>query len=189
MLKNGGNVAHIMLVDDEENILNALRRALLTLFVEPDEVLRIETFTSPEAALKRAEESVFDLVVSDYRMPGMDGVTFLKRLSVLQPDIARLILSGYTDLDGLIGAINEAHIFRFLSKPWHDNEVYLAITQALQQRRLLMENQRLADEVRAQRGIISRHELELRRLEQENPGITQVNWGPNGEVIMDEDDC
>lgn len=177
---------HIMLVDDEENILNALRRALNNLFSGGDLQLRIETFSAPAAALQRAGESPFDLVISDYRMPGMDGVAFLKRFRELQPDAARMILSGYADLDGLIGAINDAQIYRFLSKPWHDNELKLAVSQALEFRRLQTENQRLADEVRAKQGVISRQELELRRLEQESPGITRVNWGPGGEVLLDD---
>ena len=175
----------IMLVDDEENILNALRR----LFAAGDRKIQVETFVSPHAALARAKEGVaFDAVISDYRMPEMDGVVFLREFIKEQPHAVRLILSGYADLDALVGAINEAQIYRFISKPWHDIELRAAVAQALAHHDLLLENQRLADEVRAQRGIISRQEMEFRRLEAESPGITQVKWGPNGEVMLDEED-
>lgn len=179
----------IMLVDDEANILHALRR----LFGAPLEAngakLAVETFTSPHQALQRAHEGVaFDAVISDYRMPEMDGVAFLLAFREAQPHAVRLILSGYADLDALIGAINQAQIYRFIAKPWHDTELRVALGQALAHHDLLLENQRLADEVRAQRGLISRQEIELRRLERESPGITKVNWGPNGEVMLDEED-
>jgi response regulator RpfG family c-di-GMP phosphodiesterase len=117
----------------------------------------------------------------------MDGVAFLKAFREEQPHAVRLILSGYADLDAMIGAINEAQIYRFISKPWHDFELRAAVEQALAHHDLLLENQRLADEVRAQRGIISRQEMELRRLEMETPGITKVNWGPDGSVILSEE--
>jgi len=63
-----------------------------------------------------------------------------------------------------------------------------ALGQALAHHDLMLENQRLADEVRTQRGIISRQEMALRQLEAESPGITKVNWGPNGEIMIDEDE-
>lgn len=175
----------LLIVDDEENILRALTR-VLAVSNGGAQQFSIETMNSPEAALRRAEEAKFDLVLSDYRMPGMDGVQFLRRFREIQPDAARLILSGYADLDGMIGAINDAQIFRFIPKPWRDEELRSALLQALTYHHLLSENQRLADLVRQQQGKLSRHELELRRLEQEHPGITKVNWGPNGEVMLDE---
>ena len=177
----------IMLVDDEPNILNALRRILGTKVTDGQDTFEVdvEIFDKPEAALRRAEDAKFDLVMSDYRMPSMDGVAFLKTFRGLQPNAMRLILSGYADLGALIGAINEAQIFRFINKPWQDYEVTVTITQALALRNLLLENQRLADLVRVQQGKLSRHELELRRIEAETPGITQVKWGPDGSVLLD----
>ena len=181
----------IMLVDDEQNILNALRR----LFVSPSlqdtgsPKFQVETFTSPRQALRRAEDGVmFDLVISDYRMPEMDGVAFLKAFRQIQPHAERLILSGYADLHALVGAINEARIFRFVSKPWHEGELKSAVAQALAHRDLLRENQQLADQVRLQTGVISKQEMALRRLEEESPGITKVHWGPDGSVILDENE-
>lgn len=179
----------IMLVDDEPNILNALRRLFAQVQFQEmgDSRLQVETFTSPLAALQRAGDGVaFDLVISDYRMPEMDGVAFLKAFRKIQPNAERLILSGYADLDALVGAINEAQIFRFISKPWHDYELTSAVAQALAHRDLLLDNQRLADQVRLQLGVISQQEMALRRLEEESPGITKVHWGADGSVIFDE---
>ena len=174
----------LLIVDDEENILRALRR---TLSVNDGSAHQfdVEIFSSPAAALHRADEVKFDLVLSDYRMPEMDGVQFLRQFRDKQPDAARLVLSGYADLDGLIGAINEAQIFRFIPKPWHDAELRVTLTQALSYHALLAENRLLADQVRAQQGKLTRQEFEW-RLETEHPGITKVNWGPNGEVMLDE---
>ncbi|MBU1692150.1 MAG: response regulator [Gammaproteobacteria bacterium] len=182
---------HIILVDDEQNILNALRRQFASPSFQDTEhsKFQVEIFTSPQQALKRAEEGVaFDLVISDYRMPEMDGVAFLKAFKRIQPNAERLILSGYADLEALVGAINEAQIFRFITKPWHDYELKSAVAQALAHRDLLRDNQQLADQVRLQRGVISRQEMALRRLEEESPGITKVHWGEDGSVIFDETD-
>lgn len=177
----------IMLVDDEINILHAIRRVLSCLpeLELEGHSIEIELFSSPLEALRRVEYVPYDLVITDYRMPEMNGVEFLVKLKSLQPNAMRLILSGYVDLDGLIGAINEAQIFRFIAKPWHDYELRAAVAQALSYRYLVMENQRLADLSRVQEGKLTKHELELRRLEEEHPGITKVNWGPDGSVLLD----
>ncbi|BBO99720.1 response regulator [Sulfuriferula nivalis] len=180
----------IMLVDDEKNILNALRRVLVS-GIEINgrtESVEVEIFDTPVEALRRAEIVAFDLVISDYRMPEMSGVEFLKAFRNFQPNAARMILSGYADLAGLMSAINEAEIFRFISKPWNDFDLKSAISQALAFRKLMMENQRLADTVRLQQGQLTKQELALRRLEEESPGITKVNWGADGSVIINEDD-
>lgn len=189
-LKKGVDVNRILLVDDEKNILSALRRVLTSGIRVDDEIqeVTVELFDKPAEALKRAELTSFDLVISDYRMPEMTGVAFLRAFRRIQPDAARIILSGYADLAGLVSAINEAGIYRFISKPWNDYDLRLAISQTLSHKNLLMENQRLADIVRMQEGRLTKQDLALKRLEQENPGITKVNWGADGSVILGEND-
>jgi len=179
----------ILIVDDDELILKSLRRLLsLTPCTVGDETTRltVECFTSPEDALERAQHTAFDLALSDYRMPFMNGVEFLKKFREIQPDAARLILSGYADLNGLIGAINEAGINRFISKPWNDYELVSTLGQVLALRELTLENQRLADQSRLALGTISEEEIERKRLEASEPGITKVIWGPDGSVLLDE---
>jgi len=179
----------ILIVDDDESILKALRRLLLrTPCPAGAETykLTVDCFSSPQDALEKARHTAYDLALSDYRMPGMNGVEFLKAFRKIQPDAARLILSGYADLNGLIGAINEAGISRFISKPWNDYELVCALGQVLALRELALENQRLADQTRLTMGTISAEEIELKRLESVEPGITQVNWGPDGSVLLDE---
>ena len=182
-------MSRILIVDDDESILKALRRLLsMTPCTVGSETykLTVDIFTSPHEALEKSRYTAYDLVLSDYRMPVMNGVQFLKAFREIQPDAARLILSGYADLNGLIGAINEAGISRFISKPWNDYELISAIGQALALRELALENQLLADHTRLTLGAISAEELERKRLEAAEPGITQVNWGPDGSVLLDE---
>lgn len=180
-------IHRILIVDDEPHVLSSLKRSLLQRGEQEDApAYQVETFSAPAQALARINETAFDAVLSDYRMPGMNGVELLARVRVMQPDAIRIILSGYADLDGLITAINEAEIFRFISKPWADYELKAMLRQAFQTRELLMENQRLADMIRVERGLLSRHEAELRRLEKESPGITKVKWGHGGEVLFDD---
>ncbi len=180
----------VLLVDDETGIVSALRRVLVSIPVEDldGESPVIEGFTSAKEALGRASEMAFDLVVADYRMPEMSGVEFLSQLIKTQPDVARLILSAYADINAVISAVNEVHIFRFISKPWHDFELKSAVVQALAARALAVDNQRLADRLRVQEGRLSRREAELQRLERESPGITKLKRSSDGGIILDEDD-
>lgn len=179
----------IMLVDDEPNILLALKRDLQQLRPEDLDGERpaIETFTAGELALARAEEVSFDLVISDYRMPGMDGVEFLTRMIERQPNVARVILSGYTDLKSMIVAINDIQIFRYLTKPWY-GELRWIVRQALSQRALLLENEQLANTVRAQQRALDQQQYELRRLEAECPGITHLQLSDDGRIMIPEGD-
>jgi len=177
----------LLIVDDEPNVLSALRRlcqnaAILPAIPDPS----ITTFASPVEALKYIGAHPVDLVISDYRMPDMDGAAFLARVKEQQPDAARIIMSACSDIDGIVRAVNHAGIFRFVSKPWSDPDLKAAILEVLAHRNLLLENRRLADEVRAQRGIITRQQLELERLEREAPGITKVRWTEDGGVLLEE---
>lgn len=131
----------ILLVDDEPNVLNALRRELRHDY-------DVETFSNPSDALLRSNEVAFDLVISDYQMPDMNGIQFLKQFGEIQPDAARLILSGQADMDALITAINETHIYRFIAKPWDTRELQSCIAQALDFRNVILENRRLAHSYR-----------------------------------------
>lgn len=181
-------MSRILIVDDEPAILSSLKRLLHVVPCSCGNTvyeLTVETFNSPQAALERAAHTAFDLVLVDYRMPEMDGIEMLKRLRDIQPDAARLILSGYADLNGLVRAINEVEIYRFMAKPWNDYELVATIGQALHHRALMLENRDLADRARVGKGELSREELEARRLEAIEPGITQVNWGPDGSVLLD----
>jgi response regulator RpfG family c-di-GMP phosphodiesterase len=180
-------MAKLLIVDDEPNVLNALRRMCLNraaapAIPDPDVV----TFTSPLQALEYVREHPVDLVISDYRMPEMDGAAFLTRVRELQPFSARIIISAYTDIDGIMRAINDAGIFQFVSKPWSDHDLKTAIVQVLAHRALLVENHQLANELRRQRGVISKQQAELDRLELESPGITRVRWTADGGVMLEE---
>ncbi|HEC17547.1 MAG TPA: response regulator [Sedimenticola sp.] len=176
-------MSRLMIVDDEEHILKALRRSL-----GRGTGWEVEVFQGGREALERAREEAFDLFISDYRMPGMNGVEFLVAAKELQPEAMRVILSGYSDLDGLLGAINEAEIYRFISKPWQDYELRSTVEQALKLRAALVENRRLADQVRAQQEQLDEQARVLAELEAESPGITHVDWTEDGAIILDEND-
>lgn len=138
-------VNRIMIVDDEVGILRSIERALR------DPAHDVESFENPRKALRRAEVVNFDLVLSDYRMPEIDGVELLSEIKKLQPQAMRLMLSGYADLNGVLKSINEATVYRFITKPCDDRELREAINDALKCRAMAVENRYLADEMREQR--------------------------------------
>lgn len=115
----------VMLVDDEENILNSLRRLLRG---QPYDLVMAH---SGDEALQLFEAQPIDLVVSDARMPGMDGATLLAEIHKRDPGCMSVLLTGYADINTIITAINEGQIYRYLSKPWNDEELLLTIRQAL----------------------------------------------------------
>lgn len=137
----------LLVVDDEPGIVNAVHRELTTPPLGHHSY-EIETFTDPLAALERAKVQAFDVVLSDYRMPGMNGLDFLKALAKEQPDCMRVVLSGQTDLDSLIRMINETHIYRFIPKPWSAYFLKSTLAQAVQFRQAGLENRRLARTLR-----------------------------------------
>jgi two-component system probable response regulator PhcQ len=178
----------ILLVDDDVNVLNALKRALRRQGVaagHPND-LHLELFSDPFAALTRCCSFEFDLVISDQRMPQMMGVDFLRALKDIAPNTVRLMLTASTEFETALSAINEAQVFRFLPKPWLDEELRDNIALALEHRDKLIEEQRLADQLRLAHEQTPQ-EREAQRLEADEPGITQVRWGPDGSVIIQDD--
>lgn len=170
----------ILLVDDEANILKALSR-----------VLRFYDLTlasSGEDALNLAKQKQFDVVISDYRMPGINGIEFLSQFMIIQPNAMKLILTGYADLESTLMAINEIGVFRFINKPWNNFEIINAVEKALELKWVLSENRRLADQVRRQQSRLDQQVAILRALETEEPGITKVNWSEDGSIILDDID-
>ncbi|MCW9023825.1 MAG: response regulator [Gammaproteobacteria bacterium] len=173
----------IMLVDDEENILKALERIF-----RGQTDWEIESYSNVKDALKRAQVTNFDLFLSDYRMPEMNGVEFLSEVKNLQPNSMRLILSGHTDLEALLGAINNAEIYRFVTKPWQDYELISTIKQALAFRDVLVENRHLADQVRAQQKELDKRKQILEQYKNQHPELFSVDWATDGSIILSEDD-
>jgi response regulator RpfG family c-di-GMP phosphodiesterase len=128
----------LLLVDDEPSILSALRRLL-----RPTGHTVITAPSGAEGLALLAATPGVALVVSDMRMPGMDGAQFLEQVRTQWPDTVRLLLTGYADMASTIDAINRGEIYRYIAKPWDDHELLLVIRQALEQRQLKHENQRL----------------------------------------------
>ncbi len=171
----------MLLLDDEPNVLTALKRALRLGF-GPE--LRVEATSDPHIALARLAEVAFDLVVSDYRMPLMDGLTFLKRVRAAHPGVVRVMLSASSEIDTVMNAVNDAEVFRFLAKPWQQEALIAQVREALARAASARGERELADAMRLQTGQASPGEIERRRLEALEPGITHVEWGASGEVLM-----
>ena len=113
----------ILLVDDEKDNLQAIQRLLRG---EYD----VAVTTSPLEALKMVKERVFHVIISDQRMPGMSGVELLEKVKKLSALSTRILLTGYTDIESVIDAINRGHIYRYIAKPWDPEELKLTIRQA-----------------------------------------------------------
>jgi len=130
----------IVIVDDEEMVLTSLR-SFLTLETE----YAVETYDSPTQAIEKIRENTVDLVISDYLMPGMNGIQFLLEIKKIRPYATRILLTGYADKENAIKAINEVGLYQYIEKPWENEDLKLVIQNGLE-RRFLME--RLEEKIR-----------------------------------------
>lgn len=165
----------ILLVDDESNVLSALKRALF------DEPLEISSVTSAEEALHIMKEEQFKVVVSDERMMGMQGSEFLSQIRQLHPFTVRIMLTGHATLDAAMKAVNDGEIYRFLSKPWEDQNLKFSIRSAIEKYDLETENRRLLATVKQQ-------SLEIKVLEKRYPGISRVEKNSRGTFVLPDID-
>jgi len=127
----------LLCVDDEPNILAALRRLFRA------RGYQVLTAESGAAGLQLLEQQPVDLVISDMRMPEMDGARFLTQVRERWPDTVRLLLTGYSDIHSILEAINCGEIYRYITKPWDDNDIVLVVRHALERRQLELDKRRL----------------------------------------------
>ena len=168
----------VLLVDDEAHVLSALQRILRPFLQEYE--IEIEAFSDPEQALLRCAETSFDIVMSDYRMPGLTGADFLQMVKGIQPDAVRLMLSASTEFAEVSNAINRAEVFRYVAKPWEGAEIEKIFLLAFERH-----DDMLRAKAPAPAEVRSAQDLEAHRLEVEEPGITQVRRAPDGSVYLE----
>ena len=134
----------LLLVDDEPNILSSLRRLFRP------RGYKVFTAESGAAGLAILEKEEIDLVISDMRMPEMDGAQFLEKVRERWPETIRLLLTGYSDITSILAAINRGEIYRYITKPWDDNDIQLVVRHALERRTLEREKVALEELTRSQ---------------------------------------
>lgn len=170
----------ILLVDDEASVLKALVRTMRQHLPITD--LHIETFVDPFEALSRCAEARFDIVISDFRMPLMNGIEFLHAMKQTAPDTVRMILSASTEFDTVRLAISEAQVFRYISKPWQVGELSESIRMALLYRARQVEHVRWDEALRVQAGLLTPQQAEARQRERDALDLTNVAWGPKDDT-------
>ncbi len=159
----------LLFVDDEENVLAAMRRIFM------EENYEIFIATSAEKALAIMEREQVNLILTDHRMPGMSGGELLKIVRERWPETIRIMLTGYADVNSIMGAVKDGAVYKFITKPWNDEDLRLTVSLALQQYVLLHENRRLKEVTRSQQQKLKGY-----------TGIFDENRGVMGKILLQE---
>lgn len=171
--------AHILIVDDEESIRSALRRVLRRDY-------QLSFASSAAEALERLRQERPDVILSDHLMPEMTGLELLKRCRLLYPHMGRVVLTGQAEMSMVISAINEGSVFRFLTKPWDEDELKLTIHLAVEHARTLSETHTASAESARQDDVTQTGDQELTHLEAAHPGLTSVQRDSDGAILIDD---
>lgn len=164
----------ILIVDDEVNILNTLGRLLR------DPQREIHTAGSAPQALEKLKDlRGVDLVISDNKLPDISGIDFLIKVKQLYPDTIRMLITGYPDLESVIRAINSGQVYRFITKPWENEELKLIVKQALDYYDVVRDNRALLK--------IAKEQAEtLAAVQKKYPQISKSDFDKTGIYIIDE---
>ena len=157
----------LLFVDDEDNVLHALRRIFL------DENYTVLTAQSGHKALEILGQQPVHLVITDHRMPGMSGAELLKAVREKYPETIRIMLTGYADVNSIMGAVKEGAVYKFITKPWNDEDLRLTVSLALQQYVLMHENRHLKELARQQQTKIKSF-----------AGLFEQNRGMLGDILV-----
>ena len=161
------NVFTLLFVDDEENVLNSLKR----IFV--DENYTILIANSAQKALDIFEREAVHLMICDHRMPVMTGAELLKIVRDKYPETIRIMLTGHADINSIMGAVKDGAVYKFITKPWNDEDLRLTVALALQQYVLMHENKKLKELARQQQTKIKSF-----------AGLFEQNRGMLGEILV-----
>ncbi len=134
--------ATIVIVDDEEMVLTSIKS-----FLNLETDYSVKTFTSVSDTLDYIKNGEVDLVISDYLMPEMDGITFLAKVKDLRPEVPRIILTGYADKENAIKAINEVGLFQYIEKPWDNDDLLIIIRNGLEKQQLMKKLEQKISEI------------------------------------------
>ncbi len=164
---------NILIVDDEPHVISALIRGL------DEEPYLLTGAPGGKEALQLMSQQGFKVVISDEKMPGMDGAEFLSLVKKFHPETVRIMLTGHASIEATMRAVNSGEIYRFFTKPWDDTELKLALRSAVEKYDLEHENRRLLRTVRQQ-------SRELRYLERSYPGISELRREADGAIRIDD---
>jgi DNA-binding NtrC family response regulator len=122
----------IVIVDDEDMVLTSLKS-----FLSLETSYIVKTFTSAVEALEYIKDQDIQLVISDYLMPEMDGISFLAKVREIRPEVPRIILTGYADKENAIKAINDVGLFQYIEKPWDNDDLLIILRNGLERMQLM----------------------------------------------------
>lgn len=165
---------YILLVDDEQNILSALSRLL-----RADDREIITAGDTQEGLKKLKDNNGADLVISDNKLPNISGLDFLVKVKQLYPNTIRILITGYPDLESAIKAINNGQVYRFITKPWENEELKLTVRQALDYYDVLRDNRALLQIARQQADL-------LVAVQKKYPQVSKSELDKSGLYIIDE---
>lgn len=162
----------VLLVDDEPHSLSAMKMAL-------EDEFDIHRAGDAAAALAVLEQEWVQVILCDQRMPGRSGVDLLTEVRARYPDVIRIVITGYTDADSMVAAINDAGIHQFLTKPWHPDQLLIATRAAARMFALARENERMALEMRFLNSTAETRLEKRRRALRDGMGFETILRVPN----------
>ena len=162
----------IMIVDDEDVVLESFKRG-----VKAEGYEIITAISAKDAFNKLRLQPGVKVVVADIKMPGMNGMEFLKILKRENPYIIRIVLTGYADVENAIAAVNEGQVYRFITKPWDAMELRIVL-------RLALEHQQALEEFRPPLKDVQGSIENVESLEKRYPGISKISTDDEGRVII-----
>ncbi|MBN2808606.1 MAG: response regulator [Deltaproteobacteria bacterium] len=173
--EGGKGRSRILILDDEIRVVKAVSRVFAV-----SREIKVESSTSPDEALRLVEKTPdLRLVISDYLMPGMDGLEFLTRVSQLRPEIIRIVLTGHANLETTLRAINEVGVYKFILKPWNNHDLYWTVVRALELEEVRRENRTLKERLKLQAKLV-------KQIEDLYPGISRIERDRDGAIVLDE---